>query len=167
MGVVGTNYKTYLRIAVHGFFFGITADTLGLIEGGWVYKYGLIFPAITYPLVMTIFYALRPRLRNWIDYLAIGIYALWTEMMVIIFDLMDYTIPGDPNKIPIGDGWMPRAILVWPLITLVYYSIAVNLPEYLSNRMNTKLAEALSVVLQIVYSTVFVMLYMKILAFVL
>ncbi len=62
---------------------------------------------------------------------------------------------------------MPRAIFVWPLITLIFYAIAVDLAEYLRTRMNTKLAEVASVILQVMYSAAFVMLYMKVLAFVL
>jgi hypothetical protein len=151
--------RKLLRVFVHGFFFGLSADTVGLIAGGWVYKYGLLFPAIGYPLAMATYYILRPRLRNWINYLALGIYALATEMT--------YTISGDPNKIIIGDGWMPRAIFVWPLITLVYYAISVDLPEYLRKKMKPKLAEVISVALQTAYAAGFVMLYMKVLAFML
>jgi len=158
--------ETYMRILAHGFIFGMTADTLGLIQGAWVYKFGLIVPAIGYPLSMLLFYHLRPRVNRWLTYLALGVYAHWTEMTVIILGLMQYTIAGDLNKIPIGGSWMPRAIFVWPLISLVFYSIAVDLPSYLRGKIDPKLAELASGILQLAYSVGFVTLYMKVLAFV-
>jgi hypothetical protein len=79
---------------------------------------------------------------------------------------MQYIIAGDPNKIPVGRRWMPRAIFVWPLISLVFYAIAVNLPRYLHGKIDPKLAELASGILQMAYSAGFVALYMKVLAFV-
>jgi hypothetical protein len=79
---------------------------------------------------------------------------------------MQDIIAGDPNKIPVGRRWMPRAIFVWPLISLVFYAIAVNLPRYLHGKIDPKLAELASGILQMVYSAGFVTLYMKMLAFV-
>ena len=99
-------------------------------------------------------------------FLALGVYAHWTEMTVIILGLMQYTIAGHPNKIPIGGSWMPRAIFVWPMISLVFYAIAVDLPRYLRGKIDPKLAELASGILQMAYSAGFVTLYMKVLAFV-
>ncbi len=159
-------HKRYLRIALLGFTFGMVSDILGYVFQGWLYINYLI-PAIAWPLAMAAYYRLRPRLHKVLSYLAIGIYALWTEMMAIIIGVMRYTIIGVPNLIPIGMGWMPRAILIWPLITLVFYYLSVDLIDYFKERMNSYLAEVAVVGLVILFSASFTMLYMRVLAFIL
>ncbi len=159
-------HKRYLRIALLGFTFGMVSDILGFVFQGWLYI-SYFIPAIAWPLAMATYYRLRPRFHKALSYLAVGIYALWTEMMAIIIGVMRYIIIGVPNMIPIGPGWMPRAILIWPLITLLFYYLSVDLIDYLHESMNPLFAEVVVVGLVILFSVSFTMVYMRILAFIL
>ncbi len=161
-----TPRQRYVWIALLGFTFGMVSDTLGFVFNAWLYVHYAI-PAVAWPLAMVLYYALRPRIPKPLAYLALGIYALWTEMMAIIFGAMSYVIADVPNMITIGSGWMPRAIFVWPVITVAFYYMAVDLTDYLRNRMNHRLAEVTVVGLMALYSTAFTMLYMRVLVFVL
>lgn len=118
-----------LKYVVAGTWFGIVSDMLGVKFGYWAHvaPWSQLVNIPMWTFYFTFMYLMIPKIKHWIRYFVVGLYAVLFDVYLISSGLLVMKFHHFLGDIPVGSNWMPIGELGWMLVAPSIYFISITM----------------------------------------